>query len=69
MSTLKFKTTINCSGCIDKASPFLNNTNGIDKWGVELTNPQKILTVETSTLSENDIIQGLTKLGFKVEKL
>ncbi|MDP4206537.1 MAG: heavy-metal-associated domain-containing protein [Bacteroidota bacterium] len=69
MTTLKFKTSINCNGCVAKVSPFLDNTKGIDKWEVELTNPQKILTIETSSLKEEDIIDGLKNLGYRAEKI
>ncbi|MDP4206990.1 MAG: heavy-metal-associated domain-containing protein [Bacteroidota bacterium] len=69
MTTLKFKTSINCNGCVAKVSPFLDNTNGIDKWEVELTNPQKILTIETSSLKEEDIIEGLKNIGYRAEKI
>ncbi|MDP4185487.1 MAG: heavy-metal-associated domain-containing protein [Bacteroidota bacterium] len=69
MTTLKFKTSINCNGCVAKVSPFLDNTKGIDKWEVELTNPQKILTIETSSLKEEDIIDGLKNIGYRAEKI
>jgi len=66
---LKFKTNINCGGCIAKVTPSLNQTEGIEKWEVDITNPQKILTVETSTLKVDDIIQVLKKVGYNAEKL
>jgi len=66
---LKFKTNINCGGCIAKVTPSLNQTEGIEKWEVDITNPQKILTVETSTLESDDIIQFLKKVGYNAEKL
>ena len=66
---LKFKTNINCGGCIAKLTPSLNQTVGIEKWEVDITNPQKILTVETSTLKVDDIIQVLKKVGYNAEKI
>jgi copper chaperone len=69
MTTLKFKTTINCGGCIAKVTPFLNQVEGINKWDVETTNPQKILTVETEKPIQDEIIKGLSQLGYKAEAI
>lgn len=45
METIKFKTTIKCSGCVAKVTPFLNEALGEDNWEVDYNNPSKILTV------------------------
>jgi copper chaperone len=68
MKTLKFKTNINCGGCVAKVTPHLNDEEGIKQWSVDTTNPQKTLTVETDSLSENEVIQLVTEAGFKAEK-
>jgi len=47
METLKFKTNVNCSGCIANGTPHLNEIKGIGKWSVDTSNPMKVLTVET----------------------
>jgi copper chaperone len=46
MKTIQFKTNIKCSGCIATVTPFLN-TEGIEKWEVDLQSPDRILTVDT----------------------
>lgn len=69
METLKFKTNINCGGCIATITPILNAEKGIDKWDVDISNPSKILTVETHSLSAEDIIKEVKKGGFKVEQI
>ncbi len=69
MKTLKFKTNINCSGCVAGVSPHLNNAEGIEKWDVDTANPQKVLTIETDKLSEEEVINVVTKAGFKAEKI
>lgn len=68
MDTLKFKTTIKCSGCIAKATPFLNETVGENKWEVDVTNPMKILTV-TVGKDARQIVEAVEKAGFKAEPL
>ena len=67
MKTLKFKTNINCGGCIAKVTPFLNEESKIDKWAVDTNNLEKILIVETSELNADNILELLEKAGFKGE--
>lgn len=69
MKTLKFKTNINCNGCIATIIPSLNKIESITKWEVDITNPQKILTVDTSNLSEDEIISIVKNAGYNAEKL
>jgi hypothetical protein len=68
METLKFKTTIKCSGCISKATPFLNNKLGEDNWEVDVQNPDKILTVMADKpVTKDEVIQTVQEAGFKAE--
>ena len=69
MRTLKFKTNINCGGCVAKVTPKLNETEGICHWSVDTTNPDKILTVETENISAKEVIEAVSKAGFKIEKI
>lgn len=67
MNTLKFKTNVNCGGCIANVTPHLNKLSGIDKWSVDTTTPLKILTVETADLTPDAIIETLKIAGYKGE--
>lgn len=69
MEKLKFKTNINCNGCIAKVTPSLNQVQGILNWNVDITNPLKILTIDTSNLNESDIVRIINDAGYKAEKL
>jgi copper chaperone len=69
METLKFKTTINCGGCVATVTPHLNQIKGIEKWSVDTANPQKILTVEASGLRPEVIVEKLKEAGYKAELL
>ena len=69
METLKFKTNINCGGCIATVTPFLDKAEGIEKWEVDIANPQKILTVETSKLNSEEVIKIVNEAGYKAEKV
>lgn len=69
METLKFKTTIKCSGCIAKVTPFLNEESTIEKWDVNINTPEKTLTVETRETDGEKIIDAVKKAGFEIEKI
>lgn len=68
METIKFKTTIKCSGCLANVTPFLNEALGEKKWEVDIKNPSKILTVEGED-DETKIIKAVEKAGYKAEKI
>jgi len=66
MKTLKFKTNINCSGCVAGVTPFLNKIDGIS-WKVDTDHADKILTVESRDAIPEDIIEKVKKAGFEIE--
>lgn len=66
---LKFKTNINCGGCIAKVTPFLNEAAGEGCWKVDTTNKDKILTIDADTVSGEKIIAAVLKAGYKIERL
>jgi copper chaperone len=66
MKELKFKTNINCGGCVAGVTPFLNKLEDI-KWEVDTENPEKILTVQTEGSTEEQIIKLVKKAGFEIE--
>lgn len=69
MKTIQLKTNINCSGCVAKAAPSLNETVGAATWEVDTQTPKKVLTVTTDNLDEQEIIKAVEKAGFKAEAL
>jgi copper chaperone len=70
MNTLQFKTNIKCSGCIAKATPYLNEAIGEDRWKVDVQNPNKILTVSaTENVHEKTVVEAIEKAGYTAEKI
>ena len=69
MATLKFKTNINCNGCIATVTPFLNSEKDIKNWNVDIQNPNKILTVESEMLIKDKVIAKVKEAGFKIEEV
>jgi len=65
----QFKTNINCSSCVAKVTPFLNDTEGLCHWEVDTTNREKILTVNSEGISEQEVIEVVQKAGFKIEAI
>ena len=56
-----------CGNCLSKVSPVLNNADGIGTWEVNLTDPQRVLSVDNSKYNAEEIIALVKKVGFKAE--
>ena len=70
MDTLQFKTNIKCSGCIAKATPFLNEVAGKDNWMVDVQDPNKVLTIATSTdIDERVLMAAIENAGYTAERI
>lgn len=67
--TLRFKTNIKCGGCVATVSPFLNAARGISHWEVDTAGMDKILTVQSDGISEEEVISIVQKAGYKIEML
>jgi copper chaperone len=64
---LKFKTNINCNNCIRSVSGFLNEVEAIEKWEVDIANPEKTLTVEGDEVTVEMIVEAVEEAGFDIE--
>jgi len=65
----QFKTNINCGGCIASVKPHLDKAEGICHWEVDTANKDKVLTVKSEGITEQEVISTLHKAGFKIEPL
>lgn len=65
----QFKTNINCSGCVAKVSPFLDGAEGLGQWEVDTMSRDKVLTVSSEGVTEQEIVEAVNKAGFKIEPL
>ncbi|HOZ82564.1 MAG TPA: heavy-metal-associated domain-containing protein [Bacteroidia bacterium] len=66
---LQFKTNINCSGCVAAVKPHLDKLISSESWHVDTANKDKILSVSTNDISEEEIINTVQKAGYKIELL
>lgn len=67
MEKLKFRTNINCSGCVAKVTNQLNETVGEGNWNVDTGNPDKPLTITNTNVTPEEIAVAVKKVGFKAE--
>ena len=68
-STFKFKTNIHCGGCIAAVGPLLDNAMGAKNWQVDITDPNKILTVQAKVNEQEVIKEIVQKAGFTIEEV
>ena len=66
MTTLKYKTNLNCGSCVAAVKPHLDSEPTIRRWSVDTDNPDKILTVEGDDLSPTRVKQHVSAAGFQV---
>ena len=52
-----------------KVTPHLNSNREITSWNVDINNPEKILTVETESLQQEEVKGIIEKLGFKADEI
>ena len=65
MKQFQFKTNINCSGCVARVTPALNENKEIMQWEVHTNDPAKLLTVQTENLNEEEVKAIVARAGFK----
>jgi copper chaperone CopZ len=63
----QFKTNLNCGGCVSKVKSDLDNAEGVCHWDVDTDNSDKILTVSSQGISEDEVIKIVQSKGFKAE--
>ncbi len=65
----KFRTNINCSSCVATVTPFLNDAEGVCHWEVDTTTKDKVLSVKSTGISHQEVIEAVQKAGFKIESI
>ena len=69
MSEAKFKTTIQCNGCLSKVTPKLNEILKEQSWSVDLESDDRILTVNDNNVSDDAVVSAVKSVGFEIEEL
>lgn len=68
MKTLRFTTTINCQNCVRAVTPTLNELAGPGHWQVDTAAPEKILTVQTDSLTPQQVVAAVEEEGFQIKE-
>jgi copper chaperone len=68
MKTLKYKTNINCGGCVATVTPYLDKIKGIRSWKVATDTKDKILLVEGDDIEAQEVEDAVREAGFMIEK-
>jgi copper chaperone len=63
----RFRTNINCGGCIAAVKPHLDNAAGITHWEVDTNDKEKILSVKSEGITKEQIIETVQKAGYRIE--
>lgn len=66
---LRFKTNINCGGCVASVKPHLDQAEGVAEWHVDTDHPDKILNISSEGITEEGVLALIQKTGFKAEPL
>jgi len=69
MSEARFKTTIQCNGCLSKVTPKLNEILEEQSWSVDLESDDRILTVNNDNVSVDAVVSAVKSVGFEIEEL
>lgn len=66
MTTLRYRTNLNCGSCVAAVKPYLDNDPAIRRWTVDTADPNKVLTVEGDDVSGEAVERDVASAGFKV---
>jgi len=69
MRTLRFKTNIESPQSVANISNFIDNTQGIKNWEIDLRSSEKILTIRGNLNRPDAIVRKIHKAGFLVTPL
>jgi len=69
MSTLQFKTTINCANCVRAVTPTLNQEVGPNNWQVDTASADKILTITAASVDAGQVVKAVEAAGFEIHPL
>lgn len=67
--TLRYKTNINCSGCVEKVTGAIDAIGEVCDWEVDTNSKDKILSVHFTGDGEDQLIRAIQEKGFKIERI
>jgi len=67
-SLMQFKTNLRCGACIQTVEPFLDRIDGVERWHVDLQDPDRVLSVY-GTIAPELVTAALEQAGYTGERL
>ena len=68
MKVYKFKTNINCGGCIKSVTPFLDQLKDLE-WNVDINDKRKVLEVKSDSVTKDEIMEKVIEAGYEITPL
>lgn len=69
MKAMTFKTNAQCMGCLAKIEEILQGKMNREEWNLDLSDSNRPLTVTSDKLSASEIVELISKAGFKIEQM
>ena len=69
METMTFKTNAKCMGCLAKIEEILQGKMNREEWNLDLSDSNRPLTVMSDKLAASEIVELISKAGFKIEQM
>lgn len=66
MKTLRVKTNLRCSACVESIKPLLDAAAGVTRWTADMASPDKSLTIEGDGVSSSQVDGLLRQKGYQV---
>ena len=66
---MSFKTNAKCMGCLTKIEKTLQGKINREAWDLDLSDPERILRVTSGKLAAGEIVELISKAGFKIEPI
>ena len=64
-----FKTNAKCEGCLVKIEEILQGKISREEWNLDLSDSNRPLTVASDKLTADDVVELISKAGFKIEQM
>ena len=69
MNTMIFKTNAKCEGCLAKIEEILQGKISREDWNLDLSDSNRPLIVASDKLAADDVVELISKAGFKIEQM
>lgn len=67
MRTMIFRTNAKCEGCLARIEKTLQGKINREEWNLDLSNPDRTLTVFSDKLTDKEIMELINKAGYLIE--